>query len=155
MSQVVDFIFHKFALTYGREFLSKFDGVDEHAVKADWANELGWFLQPGREQVCRTAMLFALDNLPPRSPNVIEFRELMRRAPAPAVKALPLPAVNRAVMTRVVAAMGGGKAPPVRDRLTWARELVARHERGEPVLPHSLRTARAALGLSVSARARA
>lgn len=73
---MIEPIFTKLTLTYGRDFLSKYEGLDLAAVKAEWAHELAGFQDiPG-------SIRYALQNLDPNKvPNVLQFRELCRRAP--------------------------------------------------------------------------
>lgn len=71
-------IFEKLTLTYGQRFLGLYSGVDIEAVKADWGHELRGYAQSPN------ALKHALEHLPTeKAPNVLEFRELCRRAPAP------------------------------------------------------------------------
>lgn len=74
----VDRIFDKLNLTYGHQFLARWDGLPVDKVKADWAHELRFLQQnPG-------AITYALENLPPgRPPNVLEFRALCNSPHAP------------------------------------------------------------------------
>lgn len=74
--QMLELVFTKLALVYGRDFLSKWEGLDMGEVKADWKRELGAVLSSP------VAIQFALENLPAdRVPNVIQFRSLCMDAP--------------------------------------------------------------------------
>ncbi len=82
----VDRIFAKLTLAYGRAFLSQYEGIDMKMVKTDWAHELAGFVDKP------DSIKFGLENLPnDRPPNVLQFRAICRRAPAPVFKALPAP----------------------------------------------------------------
>lgn len=74
---LVDLIFAKCALIYGRDFAGKWEGMNLVEVKADWARELGvWLYRP-------KAVLHALERLPAdRPPNVLQFRALCYSASA-------------------------------------------------------------------------
>lgn len=90
LPQLVEIIFKKMSLRYGRDFLARYEGLDLDEVIADWIHELrGCEKNP-------MAIHFALQNLPDnRPPNVAEFRALARRAPAPnEVLALDRPVVD-------------------------------------------------------------
>lgn len=108
----VDRIFTKLSLTYGRAFMSQYEGLDPAAVKADWGVELAGF------QRLPDALRYGLQNLPAdRVPNVLQFRALCRRAPAPEVKQLPTPQMDeaarakvRAMLSELRAKMTNGKA---------------------------------------------
>lgn len=88
--EFVNMIFAKLTLVYGRDFLSRWEGLNLIDVKSDWAHELGGFIDHPQ------AIAFALQNLSPgKAPNVLEFRAIARRLPAPEFKALPAPAADR------------------------------------------------------------
>lgn len=81
----VERIFEKLTLIYGREFLARWDscGVPLDEVKADWAKELGGFLNHPE------ALAYGLENVPrDRPPTVLQFREICRKAPVKAAPAL-------------------------------------------------------------------
>lgn len=137
----IDRLFNRLNATYGRDFMSRWEGQDSNAVKASWAHELAGFADKLQ------MVAWALENLPERAPNVIEFRNLCRKAPAPETPQLPEPAADPA---RVAAELA--KLAPVRaaaknsvDGKDWARWIVARHEAGDSVRPISLQFAREAL----------
>lgn len=78
--------------TYGAAFDRQWEcpaGADpvEHVarLKAHWGRELRAYQQSPQ------SIRFALENLPDRPPNLVEFCGLMRRAPMPELKALPAP----------------------------------------------------------------
>ena len=92
-------IFSKLSLTYGRDFLSRYEGQDIHAVKADWADKLsGLQNRPG-------AIKHALETQGAKAPNVIEFKEACNRAPVRAMLAIAPPKANQDVIDRAIAAM--------------------------------------------------
>ncbi len=82
----VDRIFTKLSLTYGRDFLSRWEGLELDDVKADWAHELsGMAVRPER-------IRYALENLPAsKPPTVLEFRNLCMQAHFDELPALPAP----------------------------------------------------------------
>ena len=87
-TEMVDVIFTKLSLYYGRDFMSRWEGLDMGLVKGDWAHELAGVSPAG--------IKYALQNLPIRPPHVGEFRLVALRAPvAPALR-LEAPRSNRA-----------------------------------------------------------
>jgi hypothetical protein len=75
---LVDIIFGKCALVYGRDFAGKWEGMSMAEVKADWLRELGYWLDRPH------AIKHALEILPPdRPPNVLQFRALCSSVPPP------------------------------------------------------------------------
>lgn len=120
----VDKLFTKLIVTYGQRFLGLYAGVDLQIVKDDWAEELaGYVNNPD-------AIKHALQHLPTdRPPNVLEFKQLCRGAPAKApLMALEAPKSDPA---RVAEAMASMTAPkPKYNPREWAENLKALEERG-------------------------
>ena len=100
ITELVNVIFKKLTLAYGRDFLSKWEGLDMGEVKSDWAHEMvGYASNP-------LAVRYALQNLPvSKAPNVYEFRAICQRAPeaAPAIM-LDRPRANPEVVRKAMAA---------------------------------------------------
>ncbi len=83
---LVELVFGKCTLVYGREFLNRWEGVPLAEVKADWQRELGALLDKPQ------AIKHALEHLPvDRPPTVLQFRALCVNRPITAVLALPEP----------------------------------------------------------------
>ena len=83
IEQLIEVVFKKLSLAYGRDFISKWEGLDMLDVKSDWCHELSGFERNP------LAIKHALQNLPTsRAPNVFEFRAICQRAPEPAPAAL-------------------------------------------------------------------
>jgi hypothetical protein len=94
---LVDLIFGKCALVYGRDFAGKWEGISMVEVKADWLRELRYWLDRPH------AIKHALEILPPdRPPNVLQFRALCASAPPPpSVPELPAPQASPTDRARV------------------------------------------------------
>lgn len=147
----VDKIFAKLTLTYGREFLGRWEGVSLADVKTDWAHELAPFAN------WPEAIAHALTNLPAgRAPTVQDFKAAAYKAPAPNRPGLPEP---KADPERVAAELA--RLQPIRkaagsggyDHKGWARRILDRYEAGEKVRPVCVRFAHEALGLKMPAKA--
>lgn len=112
-------------------------------VKTAWGHELHGFA--GRLE----AIAWALENLPERCPNVIEFRNLCRKAPEPEEKKLPEPAINperlRSELAKLIPAVQAARKAAANDGLAWARRIVGRYDGGDKVPPACLKLARDAL----------
>lgn len=128
--KAIDRLFERLAATYGNQWLAMWRGIPIEDIKAAWANELAGFA--GRLD----ALAYALEHLPERPPNAIEFRNLARLAPPPEAPALPRPAPNpervRQAMDAWREAQSAVLSDP-QDRLAWAHRIVARAEAGERV----------------------
>lgn len=139
--KAIDRIFDRLTTTYGRDFVSKFEGIDLNAVKSSWAHELAQF--DGRLEMIG----WALENLPERPPNVLQFRAICWLAPKPQELALPAPAKMDAEIVRQVAE--GLKAKPMGtvDHKAWARKILKDKENGIVRTPTVVLFAKQALGL--------
>lgn len=121
-SSAIEAIFARLTVVYGRDFTDRYASVEPAAVRADWARELGGFLER------HAAIQYALDHLPPaKPPTSIEFRLLCNRAPTVAPLALPAPLAS----PTVVAAVRQSFTRAVVDPLAWAQRLRSREEAGE------------------------
>ena len=152
-AEVIDRLFSRMTLTYGRAFLDQWAGQEANDVKTFWGYELAEFngrLKP---------IAWALENLPERCPNIIAFRNLARSAPRPAdAPALPEPPADPARLSAELA-----KLAPVRsataaasksvDHKAWARQIVERVKAGDKVTPCALRFAHEALRTHLTAEA--
>jgi hypothetical protein len=82
-NKAIDRLFERLEATYGDDWARKWKGVPMTDVKTAWAHELGIF---GNRL---DAVAWALENLPEQCPNVIQFKNLCRQAPAKEVPMLP------------------------------------------------------------------
>ncbi len=142
-SKAVDRLFDRLSLTYGARFSELYSAVDPNAVRSLWAHELA----PFAGSLHRVA--WALENLPPRCPNVIEFKQLCRAAPAPETPALPEPKADPARLKAELAKLGETRArveaAPRSSGRDWARRIIGRADSGEKINPTTLRFAREAM----------
>lgn len=135
----VDRIFDKLALTYGRDFLGRYEGMDINAVKSDWAHELsGFFAHP-------SAIAFALSSLPDRAPSVIEFRKIARLAPAAEAPRIEVSPAGKERIAAELAKVAPVLKAPTSGFRDWARRIVARHESGGRITKAQIDMARDAL----------
>ena len=124
--QAVDRLFARLHATYGRDFESKYVGIDTAAVKTSWAHELAGFAGD------LASIAWALENLPERCPNVIEFRAICRKSPAPDV-----PRIEHASAGHERIAAELAKLAPVTAQRTshvdgkeWARRIIENDKNG-------------------------
>lgn len=141
--QAVDRLFARLSATYGRDFTSKYEGIEPNAVKSSWAHELSGF--SGQLE----AIAWALEHLPERCPNVIEFRKICRLSPSPEVPRIEHSPAGKARVAAELAKLAPvlaarGSRP---DNRQWARSLIQRHESGAyPSTRTALKMAQEALG---------
>lgn len=153
--KAIDRLFDRMTATYGAQWLRMWDGVPIQDVKTAWLHELSSYGgEPGLKSI-----VWALDNLPDRAPNAVQFRNICRQAPAEAAPALPLPPANPERMRAELAKLGHiekAKRMPTTggiDHKGWAKALIARDAAGEKVRPISLKFARDALRLHLTPEA--
>lgn len=139
--RAIDRLFERLAATYGAQWTRQWQDVPMSDVKTAWAYELGVF----GESLHRIA--WALENLPPKCPNVIEFKSLCRQAPAPETPRLPEPKADPERIKAELAKLAPMRNNPVQrtDGRDWARRIIAKHEGGAKVAPCTLKMARDAL----------
>jgi hypothetical protein len=153
--RAIDRLFDRLTLTYGRAFMAQWEGIPDRQLadlKTLWADELGQFSDR------LEAVAWALENLPPRAPNVVEFRNLCRSAPRGPELQLPEPKADPARVAAELSKLADVKkatkaATHVIDHKAWARTIIARHEAGERVRPIALRFAKEALRLHITGAA--
>lgn len=145
--KAVDRLFDRLLATYGRQFTDLYAQADAASVKTAWAHELaGYASENGLK-----AVAWALENLPERCPNAIQFRNLCRQAPAPEAQRLPEPTADPARVAAELAKLASARREVSAtgiDRKAWVKRIIARHEAGEKIRPISLLFARQALGLT-------
>jgi hypothetical protein len=143
--KAIDRLFERLAATYGAQWTRQWQDVPMSDVKTAWAHELAVF----ENSLPRLA--WALENLPPRCPNVIEFKALCRQAPAPELPRLPEPQADPERVARELAKLDMVKAAtktgPV-DHKAWAKRIMARYNAGDKLNVTTVRFAREALGIS-------
>lgn len=138
--KTVERLFDRLTTTYGTEFTNTWKGLDMNAVKTTWAHELSFYADRLKD------IAWALENLPDRAPNLIQFKNLCRQAPSIEPKQLPPPEINcdriRAELEKLTEIQS--KAAN-KDQKEWARRLIQRAATGEKIPLVNLRFAKMAL----------
>ena len=141
MADVIERLFTRLAATYGADWTRQWASVPIGDVKTAWSHELASFISD------LPAIGSALDSLPERCPNVIQFKALCRACrTVKATLLLPEPKSDPAFVAQVLAKMAD--APSRIDGKDWARLIIARHADGAVVSPYNLKCAREALGIT-------
>lgn len=129
----VDQLFRKLSIRYGRQFMARWDGIDEADVKADWACVLGGF------HARPDCIAYGLQNLPSdRPPTATQFRDLCRAKPdssqAPQLQA-PKPDPQRVAEALAPLASVRAQAMQARHPREWARSLHQQIQAGRKASP--------------------
>ncbi len=142
-TKAIDRLFHRLAATYGSEWDRSIGVTPLNDVKTAWAHELSGFASPEGMQ----CIAWALENLPERAPNVIQFKHLCRKAPMPEMPQLPEPQADPQRMKSELAKLGAilNKPKESMDGLGWARQIIAKRDAGMKVASLPLRMATEAL----------
>lgn len=132
-------LFSELWAIYGAAWVRSHGDAPMADTKAVWRKHLDGF--NARD------IKYALAHLPSKCPNVLEFRDLCRAAPKTEQKQLPRPAQDPEKVAEVVQQVKAkmSKFPP-REPKQWARDLKARHDRGEKLGGHQINAYRQALG---------
>lgn len=150
--KAIDRLFERLSATYGATWTRQWVDVPIGDAKSAWAHELAGF--EGQLE----SLAWGLENLPERCPNVIEFRNLCRRAPKPALPELPAAKADPDRLKAELSKLGEIRAKAVAhasvDHKAWARRIVSRLEAGDNVNRTALRFAREALRMNTAAEGR-
>lgn len=121
----IDRVFARILIRYGAVWMRMWEGIDEGAVKADWAREL--------DAMPDFRLAYALDHLPAdRPPGVAAFRALCMAAPAHVQARLPAPKPDPVAVRDITDRVKGGLKP--HDPLAGARRLRQREQAGDKSL---------------------
>ena len=142
--QAIGRLFDRMAATYGSAWMRQWEGVEANAVKSMWAHELGGFASNLK------AIAWALEYLPERCPNLVQFKNLCRQAPAAEVPQLDAPKADPARVAAELAKLAPMRmcaaSPSTTDPKAWAHRIIARHRAGEKLSPTVLASAQSAVG---------
>ena len=125
--ELVEAIFARMVVRFGSIWVSRWAGVDMHAVKADWAK--------GLATTHRHAIVYGIENMPTDTPPLLgQFKELCSRAPAqrPLEIEDDRPPADPARVARAPQRMADSQAVNAKkNRLQWAYDLQERDRGGE------------------------
>lgn len=144
----VEYVFKVLSAAYGAAWDRSLGTAPIGDVMTIWANALDGFTQTPQ---ARKRIAWALNNLPDRCPNAMEFRRLCHQAPATDVPLLPEPKADPQRVATELAKLRSNTDDHRSDPKDWARRIIARHDAGEHVRSINLRFAREAFGLQTAA----
>jgi hypothetical protein len=139
--KVIDKLFLRLSNCYGSQWSSLWKDNDIDEVKDLWAEELNFFADR------LEAFAWALDHLPERVPNLIQFKKLLNDAPQDskpeALEWKPVTALPPAIAQELHKIT----KPRTADPKDWARKILKDVEDGIPRGNISVRFAKEALGI--------
>jgi len=143
----IDRIFQRLAATYGAAWDRSLGQVPMADIKTVWNHELAGYLQRRQSML---SIAWALENLPERPPNAIQFKNLCRCAPCADTPALAAPAADPERMARELERIQPMMAERIQtDGKEWARRLQRAHEQGLVLNLNQVRCYREALGIAL------
>ena len=139
MDRIVDRLFKRLAAVYGEAWERSFGTVPMADIRTVWAHEMQVFAHSlGR-------IAWALDNLPERCVNVVQFKSLCMVAPVVEAVELPGPAADPLRVAIELEKLRVTVGP--HDHKAWAKALKSRHEAGDKLNMNQVRCYKNALGL--------
>lgn len=137
----VEYVFKVLAATYGEAWNKSLGKAPIADVMTVWANALD---SASHSMAARKSIVWALQNLPDRCPNAMEFKNLCRQAPAMIQELLPAPMVNPAIAAKVLSGISRNVSKV--DYKAWARLILLNARGGLRQNPAALLMAKDALG---------
>lgn len=139
----IEGLFARLEATYGAAWPRSLGESPIKEIKAAWSANLRGL---NADQIW-----YGVDNLPPRPPNVFEFRDICKAAPMPPTPQLPRPMASQ----ERIAGFVDWKAQMVdalkdnakQDPKDWARRLQERHKAGEKLTMRQVECYQQALGI--------
>ena len=120
-------VFKRLAATYGAAWDRALGQAPLMDVMTVWSHELDGLMQSRNSML---AIAWALDNLPERCPNVIEFKHLCRAAPSSDVPRIDPPKADPAIVAKVLSGLAPNYGDPysVYGMKAWAHRLKAKDD---------------------------
>jgi hypothetical protein len=106
LSELIELIFRKCGLRYGRDFAGRWEGYDINDVMDDWAHEL--------KGISPESVAYALQNLPDKPPTVGDFKKISLNAPTKPLERLDPPKANPELVKAEIA-----KAKALLTQKSW------------------------------------
>lgn len=127
MTQPIDRLFERLSMTYGIAWDNLIGTAPLNEIKTFWMNQLSGFMQSKESMM---AISWALNNLPERPLNLIQFKNLCYQAPAVERPRLPSPPADPERVKQELAKFTGFRMGPKVDPKDWARKILADYDAG-------------------------
>jgi len=141
MTQPIDRLFERLSMTYGIAWDNSIGTAPLNEIKSFWMNQLSGFMQSKESMM---AISWALNHLPERPPNLVQFKNLCYQAPAVEKPQLPSPPADPERVKQEFAKLAGMNNPKS-DPKDWARKILGDYAAGVKKSPTVLKMARDAL----------
>ena len=144
MTQPIDRLFERLSMTYGIAWDNSLGTAPLNELKSFWMHGLSGFLQSKESMM---AISWALNHLPERPPNLVQFKNLCYQAPAVERPKLPSPPADPERVKQELAKLAGINKPK-QDPKDWARKILGDYAAGVKKPVAVVQMARDALRMS-------
>ena len=127
MTQPIDRLFERLSMTYGIAWDNSLGTAPLNEIKSFWLHELSGFLKSKESMM---AISWALNHLPERPPNLVQFKNLCHQAPAVEKPKLLEPPADPERVKQELAKFSGLRMGPKIDPKDWARKILADYDAG-------------------------
>lgn len=141
MTQPIDRLFERLSMTYGIAWDNSIGTAPLNEIKSFWMNQLSGFMQSKESMM---AISWALNHLPERPPNLVQFKNLCYQAPAVEKPQLPSPPADSERVKQELAKLGAMNKLKS-DPKDWARKILGDYDDGVKKSPTVVQMARDAL----------
>jgi len=140
---IIDRLFTVLFNIYGSQWLNQWKDNDINEVKTLWAEQLGFYANH------LNSIAWALDHLPDRAPNLVQFKKLVSDAPmANQVEAIDY--TKTATIPQAIAEeLKKITLPVAKDHKAWAKKILKDVDDGIKRRPIAIRFAKEALGIKI------
>ena len=143
MTQPIDRLFERLSMTYGNAWDNSIGSAPLNEIKTFWMNQLSGFMQSKESMM---AISWALNHLPERPPNLVQFKNLCYQAPAVEKRQLPSPPADPERVKQELAKLSG-MSKPKQDPKDWAQKILGDYAAGVKKSPTVVQMARDALNV--------
>tara|TARA_R110000822_G_scaffold144611_8_gene283418 strand:+ start:1982 stop:2419 length:438 start_codon:yes stop_codon:yes gene_type:complete len=128
MTQPIDRLFERLSMTYGIAWDNSIGTAPLNEIKLFWLHELSAFMQSKESMM---AISWALNHLPERPPNLVQFKNLCFQAPAVEKLQLPAPPADPARVSKELSKLADMRITNKKvDPKDWARKILGDYAAG-------------------------
>jgi hypothetical protein len=143
MTQPIDRLFERLSMSYGNAWDNSIGTAPLNEIKSFWMHELSGFMKSKESMM---AISWALNHLPERPPNLVQFKNLCYQAPAVEIPQLSAPPADPARVSKELAKLATLRIGEQQvDPKNWARKILGDYAAGIKKSQASIEMARNAL----------